>query len=357
MRICQVLASRGEGGLERHVRDLSQALIDAGHEVVILADNSIIPGMPCEANCISIRFGRSRLNPLLILELFFKLRRCRCDLVHAHANKAAALISAIRPWLRCPAVGTLHNIKRRTQAFNGLDHVIAVSALAAGRLTHPHTSVILNGIAPRAARPLDLKQAFQLPADLPVLCAVGRLVPAKGFDVLLDAVDGLPLSLLIAGDGPERPLLEKRIANIKHPTRCILLGHRTDAMDIMASADGLVISSRHEGFPYVLVEALMSGTRVLTTDISGVKDFFPTELVAQTDDVVDLRKRLAALVKGLDTWSQLMASPWQFAAEHLTLQAMTRDTFNIYQSLIGKKDVTRPLDSAQAVSAGNKRNP
>ncbi len=337
MKICQVLASRGEGGLERHVRDLSRALAGAGHEVVVFADRSLIAGMPEEIECIPIRFDRNRLNPLLALELLLKLRRCRCDLVHAQANKAAALVSLVRPWLGCPTVGTLHNVKRRTRAFDKLDHVIAVSSLAAARLNHAHASVILNGIEASSTNRLDLKQMFQLPSDLPVLCAVGRLVPAKGFDILLEAVDGLPINLLIAGDGPERANLEARLAAIKPPTRCLLLGHRRDAMDLMASADGLVISSRHEGFPYVLVEALMLGTRVLTTEISGVGDFFPPELIVPPDDAPALRQRLTALIGEPAAWTQAMARPWQFARERLTLQAMAQDTINVYHSLTEKQ--------------------
>lgn len=339
MKICQVLASRGEGGLERHVRDLSAALIQADHEVVVFADTTVMSAMPRGVQTIPIRFDRSRLNPLLAIELLMKLRHCHCDLIHAQANKAAALVSMILPWLRCPTVGTLHNVKHRTQAFNKLDHVIAVSPLAAQRLSHAHTSVILNGIEPRHTEHVDLRKLFGISSEQPVICAVGRLVHAKGFDILLDAVDGLPLSLIIVGDGPEREHLEARRLALKRPTQCQMPGHRSDAIELMASADGLVISSRHEGFPYVLVEALMTNTRVITTDISGVGDFFPNELIAPIENPSELRNRIIKFLDKPGEWSEFMSEPWKFAHEHLTLSAMAQDTLSVYRSLIDRTQV------------------
>ncbi len=337
MKICQVFASRGEGGLEKHVRELAWQLTDAGHEVVVFGDPDFLATLPPQVGRTPVRCDRSRRNPLLLLELLFKLRRCRCDIIHAQANKAVALIGSLRRWLACPTIGTLHGIKRNNRAFYRLDHVITVSQQLARSFQKAHCSVVYNGIAAPSFEKVDLKAEFGLPADHPILCAVGHLVQAKGFDVLLDAVDGLPLSLIIAGEGPERSHLEQRIKRLMPETQCRLLGYRTDVARLMASADAVIISSRREGFSYVFSEALLLGTRILATDVPVANEVLPAELIVPTGDAHALRNRLQALLENLDGWSTLMEEPLANSRENMTFKAMVGKTITVYEKVLAQK--------------------
>src|SRR5690606_4424244 len=85
--------------------------------------------------------------------------------------------------------------------------------------------------------------------------AIGRLVPAKGLDLLVEAWQGIDANLWIVGDGPEKLLLESRIQQLNLSEKIQLLGHRDDINDLLQQADFLVISSRNEGGPYTLSEA------------------------------------------------------------------------------------------------------
>lgn len=334
MRICQIIASQGEGGLEKHARELAQQLNALGHEVVVFGAPALLATLHEGIHRQPIHAGLGRRNPLLLLELLFRLRRCRCDLVHAQANKAAALVSALRGWLDSPTVGTLHNIKRAVRPFQHLDHVIAVSRALVGPFDPAHVSVVYNGISPPTFAHLDLRTALQLPMNQPLLCAVGRLVEAKGFDVLLEAIDGLPLSLIIVGEGPERTRLEGRIAKLSHMTHVRLLGQRTDVASLMASADAVVISSRREGFSYVCNEALLVGARILSTDVPVANEVLPADLIVPVDNPQALRARLLALLSDLDGWSALMASARNFACERMTLKAMVANTLAVYEKVL-----------------------
>ena len=334
LRICQVIASYGEGGLEKHVRELTQQMLASGHEVTVLGDERFLATLPGQAVQVPVRFGLSRHNPLLLLELLIKLRACRCDVIHAQANKAASLVAWLRRWLRAPTVGTLHNVKRDLRAFRKLDHVITVSRQLARPFPAAQVSVIYNGVDKPDFERLDLRALYDLPAQLPVLCAVGRLVPAKGFDVLLDAIDGLPVSLVIAGEGPDRERLQQRVDSLSAMTHVRLLGHKNNIPTLLASADAVIISSRREGFSYVFNEALFCDAKIVSTDVPVANEVLPPELIVPVENVAALREKLLSLLGNMDEWDGLMQVPRQFAREHMTKQAMCSRTLAAYETFL-----------------------
>lgn len=332
MKICQVIASYGEGGLEKHVRELTQQMLARGHEVTVLGDKRFLATLPSQAVQVPVRFNLSRHNPLLWLELLIKLRACRCDVIHAQANKAASLVALLRRWLPVPTVGTLHNVKRDLRSFRKLDHVITVSRQLARPFPADQVSVIYNGVDQPDFERLDLKALYDLPAHLPVLCAVGRLVAAKGFDVLLDAIDGLPVSLVIAGDGPDRTRLQQRIDRLSSETPVRLLGHKSNIPSLLASADTVVISSRREGFSYVFNEALFCGAKIVSTDVPVANEVLPAELIVPIENAATLREKLLSLLGNMDGWDSLMQAPRQFAREHMTQRVMGTRTLAVYEA-------------------------
>lgn len=337
MRLCQLVAGHGEGGLEKHVRDLTEQLLEFGHDAVVMGDKRFLDTLPIQTNRIPVRIDRNRRHPLLWLELLVKLRGCRCDVIHAHANKAASLVAMLKPWLPCPTLGTLHNMKRDVRAFHKLDHVITVSRQLAWSFSEEQASVVYNGINLPCVESVDLKRIYQLPTDLPVLCAVGRLVSAKGFDVLLDAVDGLPLSLIIVGDGPERIRLEQRVARMSPLTHVRLLGRKDNPTSLMASADAVVIASRREGFSYVFNEAVLCNARILATNVPIANEVLPKELIVPTDNASAFREKLQSLLGNMSAWGELMHIPRQTARALMTRREMGANTLEVYRSLVAQK--------------------
>jgi glycosyltransferase involved in cell wall biosynthesis len=108
----------------------------------------------------------------------------------------------------------------------------------------------------------------------PVLLGVGRLVEQKDFETLIRAFHQvqaqIECKLLILGEGPERPKLEALIRELELTEKAALPGFLQNPYACMARADLFVLSSRFEGLPTVLIEALACGTPVVATDcISG----------------------------------------------------------------------------------------
>ena len=166
-----------------------------------------------------------------------------------------------------------------TMTYGAASRVAAVSggvrdALAhdlAGRVPADRIVVIPNPVdadeVRRRSRPVTARTGRYR------LCSVGRLVSAKGFDVLIDALAmgrlGEAWELLIVGDGPLRPRLERLVQRRRLDGHVRFLGAVDNPYPIMASADVVVQASRWEGLGMVVLEALSLGVPVIATTCPG----------------------------------------------------------------------------------------
>lgn len=129
-------------------------------------------------------------------------------------------------------------------------------------------------------------------ADVPTLCAVGRLSPEKNFLHLLRALpalvrDSIPFRLLIIGEGGERQRLAEYIQRKKLGDHVTLLGWQENPYPYMKAADIIVCSSIYEGLSTVVTEALILGKAIVTTPCGGMDELLGSSeygLIAQSDD-------------------------------------------------------------------------
>ena len=337
MKICQIVASDAYGGLEKHVSELSNALAKF-ENLTVIAPGGLADRLSPDVRFIPLNLKGGRNNPLLLVRLARILRRERFDIIHAQANKATAMLGRIRGWVPGIKVGTLHNQKADTCMFARLDHAVAVSKGLAELLPEavPHT-VIYNGLrrqtdgetASREQICLD----FGFDAARPLLLAVGRLVPAKGFDLLIEACGPLPINLLIVGDGPERAELTS-LALQSHNATIRLAGHRQDVQALMACVDGVVISSRVEGFSYVFAEAMLAGCPVVSTSVPVADEVLEETWLAPLADPESLRRVILSAIQDRDAWRQSQVEAMAYAATHFTVNGMCDQTMKIYHELL-----------------------
>lgn len=107
------------------------------------------------------------------------------------------------------------------------------------------------------------------------LVSAGRLEPQKGFDLLLQAVARMEnenFNITILGDGADRLNLEQMALDLNIGKRVRFLGFQNNPYPFFAKADGFVLSSRYEGFPNVVLEALACGTPVVSTPVEGIHE-------------------------------------------------------------------------------------
>ena len=118
----------------------------------------------------------------------------------------------------------------------------------------------------------ELRRHLGLAPDQPLVGIVGRLVPIKGVEVLLDAMALLPgVHLAVVGDGEERVALTERARAAGLSDRVHFVGWWHDIPSAMGDCDVVVLTSRNEGTPVALIEALAAGRPVVATDVGGVR--------------------------------------------------------------------------------------
>ncbi|MEO8196996.1 MAG: glycosyltransferase [Thermoanaerobaculia bacterium] len=147
-----------------------------------------------------------------------------------------------------------------------------VPALAIA-VVHAGVDVARFGSGARSAA----RAAFGLAADIPIALVPARLVPAKGHDDLLSALPAVlahepRLQLLFAGQGPLAGALASRLRSEGLERSVRLLGQVEDMSELYAAADFVVLPSRIEGLPSVLLEAFAARRAVVATDVGGVAE-------------------------------------------------------------------------------------
>lgn len=113
--------------------------------------------------------------------------------------------------------------------------------------------------------------------DIPTFITIGTVYPQKGYDRLLDVHkklidEGLKHQIIIIGDGFEFEKTQTQLNELGLQETVKMLGFRSNPYPYLKKADFYVMSSRHEGFPTIIAEALILNKPVVSTDVSGIKD-------------------------------------------------------------------------------------
>lgn len=329
IKVCQVVASAGMGGLEKHVENLSARLAD-DCRVSVIAPAECAALMDPRVDFHAFDFSAWRHSPLALYRLWRLIRELSPDIVHCQGNKATAMVARFARFMTPKFVATLHNQKRRVGMFARCVGVIAVSGDLGRRVGHGRVRVIYNGIDPA---PFIALAGSRPVGPQPVVVAIGRLAPAKGFDLLLEAWAGIDAQLRIVGEGGERARLESLIDHHGLTARVELLGYRADIPQQLQDADLVVVSSRREGFSYVVCEALMAGRCVVSTDVPVANEILPKRHVADID-ASDLRRKVQAALADLDGVYAEFAPLFEYARRELTLDGMAYATLTYYRELL-----------------------
>lgn len=234
------------------------------------------------------------LDVRLALELRGVLKEWRPDIVETHGYKASALAWILRRRTRSAWVGFFHGFtaeSRRAHLYHRLDHWLLGKADRAVVITEeqramlarraPNARVIYSAVTTLDddSDPGEERRMSELFADAPRprIGVAGRLSPEKGADVFIAAASllkqqGITFSGLIAGDGPERSRLEAMIADHGLRESVRLAGRVSDMKVFYRGLDLLVIPSRSEGLPSVLLEGLACGVDVVATRVGAIPE-------------------------------------------------------------------------------------
>lgn len=298
MKILFVLSGLGSGGAERVVSLLSGEMIRRGYEISIVSfdkpDDPVYHSFHPQIEIVRLAIpagGRSFLRGLgascrRIVALRRLFKRGRPDVVISFLTKINVLSVAASTGLNISVIISERNnpaVQRAHPFWANAWKIAASHASAIVLQTHAIKALYPANIQSRAVvipNPVVPPDIDRQPHHGLVLTAVGRLEWQKGFDMLIKAFaaiapDNPKWKLTIWGEGQERSRLQLLVDQSGQAARIELAGNSQSQAGWIRNADIFVLSSRYEGFPNVLLEAMSAGLPVLSFRC----DFGPNEII------------------------------------------------------------------------------
>lgn len=291
------------GGIFRHILDLAHGQAERGHEVGILADSltggaraeaalkEIAPRMKLGIHRLAIRREPHPLDPITAFHLLRLTRRLKLDVLHGHGAKGGAFIrlkgrtqGAIRVYT--PHGGSLHYSPQTLKGalYARLERMLMdrtelfLFESAFARETYQRSigvprglvRTVFNGVTANEFDPVPLAE------DATDLVYVGEFRHIKGADLLIEAVarlraEGSPVTLTLAGDGEETAALHALVKRLKLGDAVRFIGH-VNARYGFSKGRLLVVPSRGDSMPYVVIEAAAAGVPIVAANIGGIPE-------------------------------------------------------------------------------------
>ena len=361
MKILHLISSGGMYGAEAVILTLSQGLIAQGDESEIaLFENLPHPNLDLRSAAARrsipthtiVCHGQLDLSmPGRIRDL---ARSVSADVVHAHGYKADLYTWAALRNAAIPVISTCHNWIETTgplRAYGTLDRrvlrsfaaVVAVSQEVQERLLSAgvdpdRVTRIPNGIDTQpflAHAPVSRAQSSGVSL---LIGFVGRLSPEKGPDLFLQAaarvLQQYPLTRFqIIGDGPDRSSLQQLAQTLNIQDQVAFLGRKDNMPGVYATLDLLVSSSRQEGLPMSLLEAMASSLPIVATSVGEVPSLIhdqSTGLLVPPDDVAALAAAIGSLLADATFCQQLGTNARLLVEKDFSAAQMTQRYKQVY---------------------------
>ena len=368
LSIVQIVDDLNAGGLERFAIDLAIAHKGAGHRSAIfcLGGPGELAGEAEAAGVAVTAFHKARgVNPGVVWRLRGALQQARADVVHAH-NPGVHHYAVVAARLAgVPVVvNTRHGVSSSSgrpydekyfkAALRWTGKVVYVSRDSeryySGRIVPAAQGMtIWNGIPlePFLAAPVPPNAGATTTPRLR-LVTLGRLVPVKAHDTLLDAFAIVAAAepgaeLRIYGQGDLRGALEERIARLGLAGRAMLGGQTRDVPGVLAAADLFVLSSTSEGLPMVILQAMGAGLPIVSTRVGGVPEVAPEGEAAwycPAGDAAALARTILEAARS-GKLGERGRRARQLAVENLSIDAAQQRYLALFRQLLDGKGARR----------------
>jgi glycosyltransferase involved in cell wall biosynthesis len=334
------------GGIFRHVRDLTDAQVSAGHSVGIVCDSST--GGDYESKLfdqisdkLALGIHRTPMQRHIgpgdiaaAYRTYSLIKQLQPDILHGHGAKGGVYSRLFGSLLRVsrsrvarlysPHGGSLHYDERTTtgrlifaaeRAMDRFtDHVFFVSGYEERVFRHKigppraPSSLVYNGLREPefAPVPSDPNAADFL--------YIGMMRDLKGPDIFIDALartetaTGRRLSAVMVGDGDDLPAYHAQVGRLGLSDR-VTFHPPMPARQAFALARAIVVPSRAEAMPYIVLEALAAGMPMIATAVGGIPEIFPKGSPALVSpDASEISARMVEVLADGDTWRALMPS-------------------------------------------------
>ena len=357
------------GGLYRHVLDLAREQIARGHRVGLIADSNT--GGPNAAETLreltpSLALGLTRVpmrrhigsgDATILGHVMGRIARSRADVVHGHGAKGGAYARlafnaprAVRAYT--PHGGSLlfgHNTlagkfylaTEKLLMLRG-DLFLFESAYSAEvfrrKIGTPQglVRVVHNGVSEKEFEPVKTR------ADATDLVFMGEFRPVKGIDVLIDAIAklsrrGRHVTATLVGDGPERDSLHAQVERLGLAS-VVRFQPAMPAREAQTLGRIMVIPSRAESLPYVVLEAAAAGMPLITTKVGGIPEIYGplTDRLAAPQDVGALAEAIGDSLDRPEGAAQTARQLRERVSQLFSVKSMVDGVLAAYQSALDR---------------------
>lgn len=361
MKILYVITGLGLGGAEKVVAELADQMYIKGHTVKIayLTGEKLVTPNHSNIEVINLELKSLKDLPCAAIKLKRLLNSYEPDVVHSHmfhANIISRIVRLISPIpllissahssneggrLRMLAYRLTHSLSDITTnvSENASESFINKKAVRGKEILTIYNGVNLDKFSNLSKDLNKCKGDVYEDFRSKLILAVGRLEEPKDYTNLINAICIMRKScsnfkLLIAGDGSLRSELKQHVSSLKLDEYITFLGNRSDIPELMSMADIYVLSSKYEGLPTVLIEAMGCEKFIVATDCGGSR-----EILGDTGTIVPIKdsKALAeALIKALKLSSEEISINGRKARDRAILKFSLESSVNKWLSLYEK---------------------
>ena len=298
MKIAQIMLAKGFGGAERSFVDISESLVERGHEVIAICEARGKARHMIESARITTITVRGHWDPIARMAIKRVLHEEKPEIVHAHLARAAKIGGRVAKRLNIPCLVKTHN-------YVDLKYYRDVSQIVP--TTRDQERYLLSQGLPRelitripnftAMELISAAPAFD-PAQKLHLVAIGRLVAKKGFDLLITAFKDLlnetDAELTLVGDGELKADLQQLVIDQGIRDKVIFHGWSDNVRMLLDTADLFVLPSLDEPFGIVCLEAMARGVPIVATNTQG-----PLEILDNDTAYLVDKNSPSALLSGI----------------------------------------------------------
>lgn len=331
MRVLHV-SGPSNGGIGSHIRQLSTGLVAHGVETAL-------------APSVSAR-------PSSVAKVVRKLKREKYDLVHCHGFQGGAVGRVAARAVGIPALVTIHNtlqvggitaqcavlaenlLRRHTAGWVTVSAFLRNYAWDVLKVPDARTAVIANGI--------DVPPTIPPRSKCAVVGVVARLLPSKGIDVFLKAVQLLrpeipELKAVVIGDGPAREQLKYMARSLGLQNTVFFLGHCEDVARHLKEMAVFVLPSRNEGLGISILEAMAMGVPVVATAVGGIPELVQhhrTGILVRVDEYGAIARRVRQILQDREESEAMRQAAYHQVRTKYNSALMVERTLEVYRRVV-----------------------
>ena len=324
----------GVGGIAQHVKRLARGLREAGHEVKLISIETL-----------GMRLRKGLANPSYSVLTALKSSGERFDIVHGHNLPSAPAVRLAKTRVK---IVTLHGVySRQIHLLYGSMLGFAAELFERWVLRSVDVVTAVSLEAVRYYRNLGLKVVHipnaidlsEMPSEAerisePQITYLGRLSKEKGIDILVKTTLMGLRGVVVAGDGPMRPLVER--AAEKGLLKFLGPLPRTKALKILAGSDVAVLPSREEGISTVLLEAMALKIPIVATRVGGTTEILRDgkDALLVGPDPSEIKRAVTKLLTDRDLAKKLTKNAYQRLLNNYEWRVVLEKYLELYKRLL-----------------------